>query len=113
VFVGKTGFEAGIMLKGKLTHRRTINSKYGTSDLGWLQRHVDPRATRYEEYLLPLDDEMAEQVELLSKPYPHAPQAETSLRRLPVWRGRGSTERGAPIMSHIGMPARSARIVLF
>ena len=26
VFVGKTGFEAGIMLKGKLTHRRTINS---------------------------------------------------------------------------------------
>ena len=36
VFVGKTGYEAGIMLKGKLTHRRTINSKYGTSDIGWL-----------------------------------------------------------------------------
>lgn len=85
-FVGKTGFKAGIMLKGKLTHRRTINSKYGTSDIGWLQRHVDPRATRYEgkpkyKYLLPLDDEMAEQVELLSKPYPNAPQAETSLRQ--------------------------------
>ena len=74
------------MLKGKLTHRRTINSKYVTSDIGWLQRHVDPRATRYEgnpkyKYLLPLDDEMAEQVELLSKPYPNAPQAETSLRQ--------------------------------
>ena len=48
VFVGKTGFEAGIMLKGKLTHRRTINSKYGTSDIGWLQHHVDPSAARYE-----------------------------------------------------------------
>ena len=64
VFVGKTGFEAGIMLKGKLTHRRTINSKYGTSDIGWLQQHVDPHATRYEgkpkfKYLLPLDDEIA------------------------------------------------------
>ena len=32
LFVGKTGYEAGIMLNGKLTHRRTINSKYGTSD---------------------------------------------------------------------------------
>ena len=76
VFVGKTGFEAGIMLKGKLTHRRTINSKYGTSDIGWLQHHVDPRAARYEgkpkyKYLLPLDDEMAERIELLSKSYPN------------------------------------------
>ena len=85
VFVGKTGFEAGIMLKGKLTHRRTINSKYGTSDIGWLQQHVDPRATRYEgkpkyKYLLPLDDEIAERVKPLSKPYPNAPQAKTTLR---------------------------------
>ena len=75
VFVGKTGYEAGIMLKEKLTHRRTINSKYGTSDIGWLQHHVDPRATRYEgkpkyKYLLPLDDEIAERVKPLSKPTP-------------------------------------------
>jgi len=32
------------MLKGKLT--QTINSKYGTSDIGWLQQHMDPSATR-------------------------------------------------------------------
>jgi hypothetical protein len=89
VFVGRTGYEAGIMLKGKLTHRRTINSKYSTSDIGWLQRHVDPSAARYEgkpkyKYLLPLDDKMAERVKSLSKPYPNAPQAKTTLRLEPI-----------------------------
>jgi hypothetical protein len=37
IFVGETGNEAGIVLNGKLTHRRTINSKYGTSTIEWLQ----------------------------------------------------------------------------
>ena len=116
VFVGKTGFEAGIMLKGKLTHRRTINSKYGTSDIGWLQHHVDPSAARYEgkpkyKYLLPLDGDIVERLKQLSKPYPKMRRKRRHrCARLPVWRGRGSTERGAPIMSHIGMPARSAEL---
>ena len=75
LFVGETGHEAGIMLDGKLTHRRTINSKYGTSTIEWLQKHVDPNASRREgkpkyKYLLPLDDEMAERIKLVSKPYP-------------------------------------------
>src|SRR6266542_2365426 len=75
LFVGETGHEAGIMLNGKLTHRRTINSKYGTSTIEWLQQHVDPRATRYEgkpkyKYLLPLDDEMAGTIKTLAKSYP-------------------------------------------
>ena len=75
VFVGETGHEAGITLNGKLTHRRTINSKYGTSTIEWLQKHVDPNTSRREgkpkyKYLLPLDDEMAERIKLVSKPYP-------------------------------------------
>ena len=45
IYVGTTGHEAGIMLNGKLTHRRTINSKYGTSDIDWLRQRVDPSAT--------------------------------------------------------------------
>src|SRR5215470_18105168 len=74
-FVGKTGTEAGIMLNGKLTHRRTINSKYGTSTIDWLQKHVDPRASRVEgkskfKYLFPLDDEVVARVKLVYKPYP-------------------------------------------
>src|SRR6266498_5986724 len=65
LFVGETGNEAGIMQNGKLTHRRTINSKYGTSTIEWLHEHVDPCASRVEgkpkfKYLLPLDDEIAE-----------------------------------------------------
>jgi hypothetical protein len=74
LFVGVTGHEAGIMLNGKLTHRRTINSKYGTSDINWLRSRIDPCAIRYEgkpkfKYLLPLDDEMAKRIKPLSKPY--------------------------------------------
>ena len=82
IFVGETGKEAGIMLNGKLTHRRTINSKYGTSDIGWLRKRVDPFARRHEgkpkfKYLLPLDDEIAGRVRVLTKPYPRA-TSETS-----------------------------------
>ena len=74
-YVGQTGHEAGIMLHGKLTHRRTINSKYGTSDIEWLRNRIDLTARRYEgkpkfKYLLPLDDEITRRVKLLSKPYP-------------------------------------------
>jgi len=85
LFVGETGFEAGITLNGKLIHRRTINSKYGTSDIQWLRNRIDPSARRYEgkpklKYLLPLDNEVAERIKQLSKPYPNAPQAKESLR---------------------------------
>ena len=63
------------MLNGKLTHRRTINSKYGTSEIDWLRSRIDPSARRYEgkpkfKYLLPLDDEIASRLKPLVKPYP-------------------------------------------
>jgi hypothetical protein len=85
LFVGMTGHEAGIMLNGKLTHRRTINSKYGTSDIGWLRKCIDPCAERHEgkpkfKYLFPLDNEVTERIKPLSKRYPNAPQAKKSLR---------------------------------
>jgi hypothetical protein len=93
IFVGMTGHEAGIMLNGKLTHRRTINSKYGTSDIDWLRGRIDPNAVRYEgkpkfKYLLPLDEQIAERVKQLSKPYPNSPQAKRTLR-LGVHPGEG------------------------
>src|SRR5215468_3984464 len=75
LFAGETGNEAGMLLNGKLTHRRTINSKYGTSTIEWLHEHVDSYARRVEgrpkfKYLLPLDDEIAERIKLLAKGYP-------------------------------------------
>jgi hypothetical protein len=74
------------MLNGKLTHRRTINSKYGSSDIDWLRQRIDPTASRYQgkpkfKYLLPLDDEITERIKPLAKPYPNAPQVKIALRR--------------------------------
>ena len=73
------------MLNGKLTHRRTINSKYGTSDIQWLKDRIDSTAERFEgkpkfKYLLPLDEDIAQRVRQLSKSYPNAPQAKIALR---------------------------------
>jgi hypothetical protein len=86
LFVGATGTEASIVLNGKITHRRTINSKYGTSTIEWLQRHVDPRAGRVEgkpkyKYLLPLMTKL----QTASNNYrrviqTNAPQAKRTLR---------------------------------
>jgi hypothetical protein len=63
------------MLNGRLTHRRTINSKYGTSTIQWLRQHIDAHAKRYEgkpklKYLLPLDDDLLDSINRLAKPYP-------------------------------------------
>jgi len=79
IYVGESKGPGGMMLKGKPTHRRTINSKYGTSSVDWLQRHVDReaciiRTMPKHKYLFPLDDEMKKLVEKLRKPYPKAPQ---------------------------------------
>jgi hypothetical protein len=84
------------MLKGKLTHRRTINSNTERATSGGCNI---------------MNGDIVERLKQLSKPYPKMRRKRRHrCARLPVWRGRGSTERGAPIMSHIGMPARSAEL---
>jgi hypothetical protein len=75
IYVGESKGPGGMMLRGKPTHRRTINSKFGTSSVAWLQRHVDRDAKIIKtlpkfKYLLPLDAEMKTVVEKLRKPYP-------------------------------------------
>jgi hypothetical protein len=82
-YLGESMGPGGIMLKGKPTHRRTINSKYRTSSIAWLRKHVDPRASIIRtapkhKYLLPLDDEMKIFVEKFKKPYPKRASSETS-----------------------------------
>jgi hypothetical protein len=63
------------MLNGKLTHRRSINSKYGTSTIEWLHEHVDSCAHRVEgrpkfKYLFPLDGEIVKRIQPLAQTYP-------------------------------------------
>jgi len=104
LFVGETGNEAGIVLNGKLTHRRTINSKYGTSTIEWLHEHVDSCARRVEgkpkfKYLLPLDDEIAERVRTLSRAYPQE-RATSETRDTPgVHPGEGRAARTVALQS--------------
>lgn len=69
-----------IRLNGKLTHARSIGSRYGRHDLAWLQQNIDPRAERVtglvrHKYLKPMDSEMAAKIAPLAKPYPKRPAA--------------------------------------
>jgi len=103
-FVGETGHEAGIMLNGKLTHRRTINSKYGTSTIEWLHKHVDSCARRVEgkpkfKYLLPLDDEIAERVRMLAKSYPRKRATSETSDTPGVHPGEGRAARTVALQS--------------
>lgn len=63
------------LVNGSLVHRRTIYSRYGRQDLGWLRENVDPNAEWVKmppkhKYLYPLDRAMRRQIEPLAQPYP-------------------------------------------
>src|SRR5262245_54204897 len=75
IYVGQHAAASGIMLRGKLTHCRTVNSKFGTSRIDCLRRHVDRRACRVtaqpkHKYLYSLDDEMEQRIRPSGRPYP-------------------------------------------
>lgn len=78
IYEGKRSKADGnLVLFGKVTHRRTVGSKYGTSDLEWIRANVDPnahvpRALPKHKYLFPLDRAMRRQVAKLYQPYPRA-----------------------------------------
>ena len=74
-YLGEFASERGVMLKGKLTHRRSINSKYGTSNIDWLREHVDSKAEIIKgetkiKYVFPLDKRCVKAIRSISKPYP-------------------------------------------
>ena len=63
------------MVNNKITHRRTVSSRYRTSAIAWIRAHVDANARAVwtkpkHKYLWPLDDEMRKKILPLSKPYP-------------------------------------------
>ena len=65
VYAGKSQAQREVIVNGKVMHKRTANSLYGTikglekSEIMW--KHI---------YLMPLDEEMKKQIAHLSKPYP-------------------------------------------
>lgn len=75
IYVGESIGASSVMLNSRPTHRRTISSKYGTSSIEWLRKHVDASARAVwtkpkHKYLMPLDDEMKEKILPMKKPYP-------------------------------------------
>jgi hypothetical protein len=45
-YLGETAREATLWVRGREVHARTVSSKHGTRDLGWLRANVDPQARR-------------------------------------------------------------------
>ena len=74
IYVGES-VSSFVRVHGRVRHRRSLNSTFGTSRIDYLRKHVDPNteqvinAVKYK-YLMPLDDEMRRAIEPLRKPYP-------------------------------------------
>jgi len=74
-YIGEYAKERGIMLNNKIIHRRSINSKYGTSKLEYLKKYIDKNAeviigkSKFK-YVYVLDKSFTNQIEKISKSYP-------------------------------------------
>jgi hypothetical protein len=74
-YIGEYAKERGIMLNGKLTHRRSINKKYGKSGIDWLKANLDANAEVIIgkpkiKYVYPVHKSMVQKLKSMSKPYP-------------------------------------------
>lgn len=74
-YLGEYANERGILLNGKLMHRRSINKKYGTSTLSVLKERVDENAEIVKgkskiKYVFPLDKWQRKKIMKIAKPYP-------------------------------------------
>lgn len=69
-FIGSDGFT----INGVHYHNRSIGAKGWKQSLEWLKKNIDKNATKDEtkkhRYLMPLDKDMRNKIELLRKPYP-------------------------------------------
>ncbi|MCK5605381.1 protein Mom [Candidatus Pacearchaeota archaeon] len=70
VYEGLFSGECSVVVNGKLMHRRSAYSRYGTTRP---KGSVNVPAPGKHKYLMPLDKEMRKQIELLRKPYPKRP----------------------------------------
>jgi len=75
IYVGRTKQDTFIKIKGKIYHRRSVYAKYGTQSVEWLKNNIDPNAKHIADegkykYLMPLDNKIRKQIQLLSQPYP-------------------------------------------
>jgi hypothetical protein len=75
LYIDERSNECGIMINGKLTHRRSVGKKYGNSAIEWLRQNVDKNAEIINgktkiKYIYALDRRFLPMLKALSKPYP-------------------------------------------
>ena len=75
IFIGAST-QPYLKVKGKIEHPRSLYDRYGPKgqSLPWLRKNVDPNAQRVKmpaklKYVMPLDQEMREQLSPLAQPY--------------------------------------------
>ena len=97
VYNGRGDAAKFYMIRGKLTHPRSIGAKGFVQNIQGA-RKIDPNAYVVDvpgkhRYLMPLDKEMAKQIKPLAKPYP---KREKQAMAPPRVQRRGSTDPHAP-----------------
>lgn len=76
IYAGTTQPDTFFLVKGRLTHRRSIGSLAGgRQTLAWVQANLDPNAEVIKtpgkhRYLMPLDSDMRSRIVNLTQPYP-------------------------------------------
>lgn len=75
LYLGECSKEMGIMLNGKIVHRRSVGKKYGKSGINFLRENIDPDAEVINgltkiKYVYPIDKRIAKVLKSKSKPYP-------------------------------------------
>lgn len=93
LFIGTTNRESLIRIGGRLTHPRTVASRYGTRSIAWLREQVDAETAHVRtlpkfKYVLPLDDAMRQQIAPRVLPYPKRPKEQDPAQSPQGWRVR-------------------------
>ena len=77
VYLGQytEGEAVAVIINGKKTHKKTINDRYGTSNIEWLRKHIDRNAKPFitkgnHKYVFIFDKKLKKKLMKQSKPYP-------------------------------------------
>lgn len=77
IYLGKynEGLAAATIIKGKKVHNRSVNNRYGTSSLKYIQAHIDKNAKAFKtkgkhKYIFVFDKKLRKRWIKESKPYP-------------------------------------------
>lgn len=75
LYMDERSNERGIMLNGKLTHRRSVGKKYGNTGIEWLRKNVDRKAEIIRgkmkiKYVFPMNKRERKRLKAIARPYP-------------------------------------------